>query len=41
MSENGIIFSDGIEGDFISFNSGTVAMINLAEKTGYLVRGKT
>ena len=37
MSENGVIFSDGIESDFLEFNSGTQAKITLAEKRGYLV----
>ncbi len=37
MPENGVIFSDGIEADYIQFNSGTQAMISLADKVGYLV----
>ncbi|MFH2045411.1 MAG: sugar kinase [Pseudomonadota bacterium] len=37
ISENGIIFSDGIEADFIEFNSGTLATISVAEKKGNLV----
>lgn len=37
MPENGVIFSDGIEADFIQFNSGTQATISLADKAGYLV----
>jgi len=37
MPENGVIFSDGIENDFLEFNAGTQAMISLAEKRGYLV----
>jgi NAD kinase len=37
MPENGVIFSDGIEVDFIEFNSGTVATIGIAEKKGHLV----
>jgi len=37
MSENGVIFSDGIESDFLEFNSGTQAKITVAEKKGYLV----
>ena len=37
MSENGVIFSDGIESDFLDFNSGTRATITLAEKRGCLV----
>jgi hypothetical protein len=37
MPENGVIFSDGIESDFLEFNSGTQATISLAEKKGHLV----
>jgi NAD kinase len=37
MAENGVIFSDGIEKDFLDFNSGTQAVINLAERKGVLV----
>lgn len=37
MPENGVIFSDGIESDFLQFNSGTEATIELADKKGYLV----
>ena len=37
MAENGVIFSDGIEQDFLEFNSGTRAVINVAEKKGCLV----
>jgi len=37
MAENGVIFSDGIEKDFLEFNSGTQAVINLAERKGALV----
>lgn len=37
MSENGVIFNDGIEADFLDFNSGTRAMITLAERRGCLV----
>ena len=37
MPENGVIFSDGIEKDFIEFNSGTTAEITVAEKKGNLV----
>ncbi len=37
MAENGVIFSDGIENDFLEFNSGTQATIGLAEKRGCLV----
>jgi hypothetical protein len=37
MGENGVIFSDGIEQDFIEFNSGTKARIALAKRKGKLV----
>ncbi len=37
MPERGVIFSDGIEADYVEFNSGTTATICLAEKTGHLV----
>jgi hypothetical protein len=37
MGENGVIFSDGIESDFISFNSGTEAVIVPADKKGRIV----
>lgn len=37
MSESGVIFSDGIESDYLHFNSGTVATIGVADKKGLLV----
>ena len=37
MGENGVIFSDGIEKDFLEFNSGTQAVISLADRKGVLV----
>jgi len=37
MPENGVIFSDGIEADFLDFNSGDVATIALSERAGNLV----
>jgi NAD kinase len=37
MAENGVLFSDGIENDFLEFNSGTQAVISIAEKKGVLV----
>ena len=37
MAENGVIFSDGIEKDFLEFNSGTQVVIGIAEKKGMLV----
>ena len=35
--EAGVIFSDGVEKDFLEFNSGARATITLAEKKGHLV----
>ncbi|MDH3321093.1 MAG: sugar kinase [Betaproteobacteria bacterium] len=37
MPENGVIFSDGIEADFLEFNSGAEATITVAERRGKLV----
>ncbi len=37
MGENGVIFSDGIEHDFLEFNSGTKATISLSKRKGRLV----
>jgi len=37
MPEQGVVFSDGIEHDFLEFRSGTRATISLAEKHGCLV----
>ncbi|KZY45121.1 MULTISPECIES: sugar kinase [unclassified Oleiphilus] len=37
MPENGVIFSDGIEDDFIQFNSGCLATIKVAERQGNLI----
>lgn len=37
MPEDGVIFSDGVEQDFLEFNSGVEAIIGLAEKRGRLV----
>lgn len=37
MPENGVIFSDGIEADFLGFSSGMVASIGVAERSGRLV----
>ena len=35
--EQGIIFSDGIEEDFLEFNSGTIAQIYVSDKKGRLI----
>ena len=37
MPENGVIFSDGVESDFLHFNSGIEAVVTVAEKKGRLV----
>jgi NAD kinase len=37
MPENGVIFSDGIEQDFLEFRSGTRAVVGIADKKGCLV----
>jgi NAD kinase len=37
MPDNGVIFSDGIEADFIEFTSGITASISVADKVGKLV----
>jgi len=37
MPEHGVIFSDGIEADYLEFNSGIQAVISVAEKKGHLV----
>ncbi len=37
MAEHGVIFSDGLEQDYLEFNSGTHALITLAERQGLLV----
>lgn len=38
MPENGVIFSDGIESDFLAFNSGIVATISVSERVGHVVQ---
>jgi len=37
MPAHGVIFSDGIESDFLKFNSGTIATIGLADEKARLV----
>jgi NAD kinase len=37
MPENGVIFSDGIESDFLEFGSGITAKITVADKVGKLI----
>lgn len=38
MPENGVIFSDGMEADFLNFTSGLSASIAVAERVGHLVQ---
>ena len=38
MPEQGVIFSDGIEDDYIEFTAGKTAVITPADKKAYLVR---
>jgi len=37
MPENGVIFSDGIEADYLNFNSGSIVTIRLAERKAHLI----
>lgn len=37
MPENGVIFSDGIESDFLTFGAGVTAKVEVAERVGLLV----
>src|SRR5262249_27068884 len=37
MEENGVIFSDGIDNDYLEFNSGTKSVIGSGEKKGAIV----
>ncbi|MDN5205515.1 sugar kinase [Fulvivirgaceae bacterium BMA10] len=37
MPMNGVIFSDGIESDFLNFNSGSIVEIGIAKEKAYLV----
>lgn len=38
MPENGVIFSDGIEADYLQFNAGTEAIFSVAERSGRLIQ---
>lgn len=38
MPEGGVIFSDGVEADFLAFNAGSVATIRLAQRRTNLVK---
>ena len=37
MPANGVIFSDGVESDFLNFNSGSIANIGIAKEQAKLV----
>ncbi len=37
MPTNGVIFSDGIESDFLKFNAGSIATVGIAKETAQLV----
>jgi NAD kinase len=37
MPDNGVIFSDGIENDYLAFNSGLVARVGLAERKAHMI----
>jgi NAD kinase len=37
MPEHGVIFSDGIESDYLAFNSGLIARVGLAERKAHLI----
>lgn len=37
MADNGVIFSDGVEADYLSFNSGATATIGLADRKANLL----
>lgn len=39
MPTNGVIFSDGIESDFLKFNAGSIATIGIAKETAQLIIG--
>jgi NAD kinase len=39
MPEGGVIFSDGVEADYLAFNAGMIATIGLARKKTHLVVG--
>jgi NAD kinase len=39
MPQNGVIFSDGVEADYLQFNSGVIARIGLADKKVHLIVG--
>jgi len=40
MADNGVIFSDGIEADFLAFNSGATATIYVAKQKANILVGQ-
>jgi hypothetical protein len=38
MPRNGVIFSDGIQSDYLEFNSGAIAEIGVAKEKAILVK---
>jgi hypothetical protein len=38
MPQNGVIFSDGVESDFLNFDSGRVAKIGVASRKLHLLK---
>ena len=41
MPDKGVIFSDGIEIDYLHFNSGATATINIANQKANILVGKS
>ena len=39
MPESGVIFSDGVEADYLEFNSGTIARFSVSQQRARLVVG--
>ena len=37
MPENGVVFPDGIESNFLAFNSGTMLTVGVAAECGQLI----
>ena len=40
MPSNGLIFSDGIEADFLNFNSGSIVEIGIAKQKAMIINNK-
>jgi hypothetical protein len=39
IPDQGVIFSDGVEADYLTFNSGAIAKVQIAERKTFLVIG--